>query len=142
MGRFRVFADSNYFIGLFNPEDSLHLRARQVSQILHDKKISIVLSEYNFLEVTTVLSQRAGRKTAIIAGHGLRTNPDTTIVHINEYVHEATWKIFQGIEKKNFSFVDASILAIMEVEDIKSLLTFDRDDFKPLLKKHHFKLFP
>lgn len=42
--RDRIFADSNYFIALFSPADSLHIRALEIAEALERKKHILVIS--------------------------------------------------------------------------------------------------
>jgi predicted nucleic acid-binding protein len=61
------------------------------------------------------------------------------IVWINRKLEEETWKIFASIKDKNFSYVDASILAVMKKEKISHLLSFDAG-FKNLQEQFKFQL--
>ncbi len=40
------------------------------------------------------------------------------------------------MNKKNMSFVDCSILAVLQYEGINALLTFDQKDFTPTIQKN------
>jgi len=135
----RIFADSNFFVALFNPADSQHQKARTVSNQL-SKDNSIVISNYIFIEVTTVLSQRVNREVSILAGKYLINTVEIEIIYINTTLHEHSWQIFQQIKKKNMGLIDASILATMATEGITELLTFDTEDFFPLQKQYHFSV--
>lgn len=137
----KIFVDSNYFVALFNPNDTLHKHASVVAKRIDTEHHRLVLSNYIFLEVTTVLSQRRGRNVAVGVGTFLTTNPMIDVVHVDEALHEESWKIFQSTLRKNISFVDCSTLAILRAERIDHLLTFDDTDFRGLQKQHRFKLF-
>ncbi len=134
-------ADSNYFIALFSPLDSLFGQAVKLSKIIAQTGTSLVLSNYIFLETVTVLSQRTNRAAAISVGNHLLRDQVFQIVHIGDSLHTESWNIFQSMNKKNMSFVDCSTLALLNYTGIKSLLTFDTTDFEPLAKKYNFKLF-
>lgn len=136
-----IFADSNFFISLANPEDNLHSKANEYSRAIEAKKSPIVISNFIFLEVVTIISQRQNRLAAVKAGEELQSNPQIKIVMIDKDLQKSSWEIFQELLRKNISFVDCSIVAIMEAEGIKSLLTFDRTDFTPLRKQYHFRFF-
>lgn len=137
-----VFVDSNYFISFFNPEDSLHERGLAVGKKLNEANPQITITNFIFLEAVTVISQRVGRLSAIDAGKKILAIPQLQLVHIDEELHEASWRIFQEIEDKDVSFVDASIIAVMRAEGVSTLLTFDTDHFRRLQKLHQFKLYP
>lgn len=137
----KIFIDSNYFISLFNAEDSLHLQAKSISKQLQQDEIELVCSNYIFLETVTVLSQRGSRQLSITAGTHLQNSPRLEITPITPHLHQLSWQIFQKIGRKNTSFVDCSIIAVIQAEGISKLLTFDTEDFVPLQKTYHFSLF-
>ncbi|MBI2121341.1 MAG: type II toxin-antitoxin system VapC family toxin [Candidatus Wildermuthbacteria bacterium] len=126
----RLFVDSNFFVALFNKQDALAERADEISRALDENPRVLVISNLVFLEIVTVISVRVGRQVAKEVGSSLLLRPDVRIVHVDEDLHEESWKIFQETEGKNISFVDCSIAAVMRAEGISALLTFDRKDFK------------
>lgn len=136
-----IFVDSNYFIALFNPQDSLYPQALTIAEQLKGMAGQCVLSNYIFLEIVTVLSQRRGRELARVAGQNLQTNPGIRIVHIDEALQRQTWELFQKTEHKNVSFVDCSAIVSMQAEHISRLLTFDDTDFSKLKRFHHFSFY-
>lgn len=136
-----VFVDSNFFIALYNGEDALHDAAKEVSRRVAEEAPRLVTSDLIFLETVTVLSQRTGRDVAIEAGDGLKFSPTLKLVQVDPSMQERSWQIFCEIENKNMSFVDCSILALMESLGIESLLTFDRDDFGGLEERYGFEFF-
>jgi predicted nucleic acid-binding protein len=137
----RVFVDSNYFVALFNPLDTLHKRALALARKIDSQNASLVISNFVFLEIVTVLSQRRDRKVAIEVGEHLLTNSLVTIIQVDELLQRESWHIFQNIIEKNVSFVDSSIVAIMKAEYITKLLTFDVNDFKKLRKRYQFNFY-
>lgn len=142
MGKFNssIFIDSNFFIALNNPSDSLHLKAKQASGQLLNENINLFITNMIFLEVVTILSQRTNRNFAIKVGKKLLIYEH--FIMIDNTIQERSWEIFQEIDKKNMGFIDCSILAVMEKESIDTLLTFDFEDFHPLQRKYNFKLYP
>lgn len=133
-----IFIDSNFFIALYNKQDALYNRAKQIAVKFKEKQLKLYASNFVFLETVTVLSQRSGKETAIAAGKKLLIGDYCTIVNVDEDLQHKSWLIFQEIKKKNMSFVDCSILAIMDYIGIKELLTFDITDFSSLRKKYSF----
>lgn len=137
----RVFADTNFFVALFNPGDSLHERALSSLKQIEDRGVALAISQYIFLEVTTVLSLRRGRGVAWAVGEFLRSDPRIEYIHGDEDIHEESWRIFKEISHKNMSFIDCSTLAVMHAEGIHVLLTYDTQDFGRLQKKFAFHFF-
>ena len=137
----RLFVDANYFIALLNPADKLHGNAREIAGMLEREKRPLVISNLVFLEIVTILSQRGGKTVAIEGGKYLLLHPFIQQIHIDEWLHSESWRVFQEVSAKNISFIDCSTIAVMNAENIASLLTFDFTDFKTLRKKHHFEFF-
>lgn len=137
----RVFADANYFVALLNPSDGLHGEAAKLTRTIGVDAISLVVSSFIFLEAVTVLSHRRGKEVARHAGAYLKTAPAIHIVHIDEFLQESAWNIFQRIPDKNISFVDCSTIAVMKAEHITRLLTFDMTDFRKLQDEYAFSFF-
>lgn len=136
-----IFVDSNYFIAFFNSSDTLHARAIMIAKELYAQNTALIISNFIFLEVVTVLSQRVGRESGLRVGRHLLDDPKVNIIHIDTALQQATWDIFQAVSGKDIGFVDCSILAVMRAEAVRTLLTFDRTDFRPLLKNFHFSFY-
>ncbi|TSC71798.1 MAG: putative nucleic acid-binding protein, contains PIN domain [Parcubacteria group bacterium Gr01-1014_70] len=137
----RVFVDSNYFIALFNPADSLHKQAISVGRKLHNERTQLVISNLVFLEVVTVLSQKMSRNIAIQVGDYFIASPQVKLLHVDEVLQNEAWTVFTQTPLKNMSFVDCGIIACMKKEHIIDLLTFDKKDFQQLRKLFHFELY-
>lgn len=125
----KILVDSNFFIALFNPPDTLHQEALKISHKFRKETPELYISNFIFLEIVTVLAQRIGRTAAISLGDHLLKDKQLRVIHIDRRLNELTWEVFKGIKKKNISFVDCSILALIKTEGIRKLLTFDREDF-------------
>ncbi|MFA5995340.1 MAG: PIN domain-containing protein [Patescibacteria group bacterium] len=138
----RYFADANYFVALFNPTDASHAAALEVAEDVNNRDIHLVISSFIFTEIVTVLSLRAGRKVGIEAGRCLLNDNNIENIHIDKFLQEQSWEIFQATEHKNISFIDCSSVAIMQTENISTALTFDTTDFKKLQKQYRFSLYP
>lgn len=137
-----VFVDSNFFIALFNPLDALYPQAVRCAKEIEERQITLIVSSFIFLETVTVLSQRGGKPVAKEGGQYFLTDPAVRLVHIDEDLQKESWRIFQEIEDKDVSFVDASIIAAMHAEGVSNLLTFDTNHFTPLSKRYRFRLYP
>lgn len=142
MERFeKVFVDANYFIALFNETDSLHQKAKEIGAMLDRNKQSLIISNFIFLEIVTVVSLRRGKETARVAGSSLLEAPHIEMIHVGPALHQRSWKLFEKVEQKNISFVDCSSALLMEDENIYTLLTFDTTDFNVLQKHVTFQFF-
>ena len=119
-----IFLDSSVVIAYKIKSDINHAKAVEIIKKImeHDK---IIVSEYVFAEVVTVLSLKEGLKVAVDVGEGLRNAKEVEILKLGNMFEQA-WEIF--IEKgKYLSFVDCSSIAIMRNIGIKKIVTFDKD---------------
>ncbi|MEK7534716.1 MAG: PIN domain-containing protein [Patescibacteria group bacterium] len=132
-----LFIDTNVICSLYNPKDSLNTKAEEGKHLF--KEYQPVLSNFILLETYTILSQRVSKEFAIKFGQDIQQEHRYVIYWIDKKLEEEVWKIFKSIKNKNFSYVDASILAIMKKEKISHLLSFDTT-FKNLQKQFKFQL--
>jgi uncharacterized protein len=137
----RIFVDSNFFVALFNANDSLYKQSFAIAKNLDKSNKELVISNFVFLEIVTVLSQRINRERSIEAGKYLLENPNIKIHHIDEKRQSMSWGIFQNVKQKNVSFVDCSTIVLMKSEGMKTLLTFDLTDFKSLCKQFRLVMY-
>jgi len=136
-----IFVDSNYFVSLFNPEDTRHQHALKISDRIEEAETFLCISNFVFAEIVTVLSQRKSREAGIKAGMYLLSRNNIQTAHVDENVQAESWKIFQETQSKNISFVDCSIIATMRAEGLQKLLTFDTTDFVRLQSQHRFSFY-
>ena len=135
-----IFIDSNYIIALFNPLDSLHKDALAVSLMLAEENRGAIISNFIFAETATVLAQKRGKDIALSAGDYLLSG-SARLIHVDEELQKKSWDIFHDIAVKNMSFVDCSILAVLQSEGIPRFLTFDKKDFGPVCKQYRFSFY-
>jgi predicted nucleic acid-binding protein len=86
----------------------------------------ILLPEYVFLEVTTVLRARCGHQVAVDVGTQLLEAKEVEFVACSEYCLEA-FKIFAEKKEVALSLADAAIVAICRRRSATSIATFDED---------------
>lgn len=135
--RLSLFVDANFFCALYNDSDAHYSKAEVIATRLNDFRL--ITSNFVLLETYTVLSQRASKREAIAFGELLKKDSPYAIYWISKEFEEEVWKIFKSIRNKNFSYVDASILAVMKKEKISHLLSFDTG-FNNLQKQYNFKV--
>lgn len=134
-----VFVDSNFFCAFYNPKDTLHAKALNLAGKLKLSKARLWISNYIFLEVVTIISQRVGKKWGITIGEKIKNVDFVSNIHIDESMHCLSWELFKQVSRKDPSFVDVSIIAAMKAENIRMLLTFDKD-LTQIAKSHKIKV--
>lgn len=132
-----LFVDTNYLCAFYNKSDSLHEKAKKSSSLLQE--FHIVISNFILLESYTVLSQRVSKNHVLTFKEDMYNEKYYRIYWVDKNLEENIWLIFKSIKDKNFSYVDASILAVMKKEKIRHLLSFDAG-FKNLQEQFKFQL--
>lgn len=132
-----IFFDSNYYIGLVNELDSNYKKSVALSNRLKEESYKPVISNFIFLEVVTVVSQRVGRKSSIITGESLKNKAE--IINISDSLEEKTWELFKQIKDKDVSFIDCSTIIVMRDKKINKLVTFDQH-FQKFSKQFGFSI--
>ena len=132
-----IVIDTNVICALYNSKDALYEKAQKIKPLFTEYKP--VVSNFILLETYTILAQRVSKEFSIAFGKRVREKHPYAIIWIDRKLEEDIWKIFASIKDKNFSYVDASILAVMKKEKINHLLSFDAT-FKNLQEQFKFKL--
>lgn len=132
-----IIVDTSVICALYNPKDSLHAKAQRIKPLFTE--YTPVVSNFILLESYTILSQRVSKAFSIAFGKRVREKHSYAIVWIDQKLEDETWEVFKSIKDKNFSYVDASILAVMKKGKIGHLLSFDAG-FNNLQSQFNFKL--
>lgn len=124
-----AFADSDYWIAMFNPREELHERAPKVAQSLHP--VHIVTSEMVLAEVLNFFSGRGDvlRKFAAEAVERITKDPNVTVVPQTRDQFRRALQRFKDRPDKQWSLTDCASFLVMEERDLKEALAHD----------HHFE---
>ena len=122
----RIFADTSYWIALFNPRDALHGRA-----VIAARRCShhpMVTSEMVLVEFLNGFSDRGPRVRAAAAKavEALRNRPDLTVVPQTSDQFEKAFHRYKERPDKTWSITDCASFLIMEEEGIEAALTYDQ----------------
>ncbi len=119
-----LFLDSSVIIAYKNADDINHKKARDIFHYISKGNYGkAVISEFILSEVTTVLALKINLDAAVEVGNVLLDAREIEIMKASD-VFERAWEIFSEQGNTNFSFVDTSILACMELGNIKRIATF------------------
>ena len=124
-----LFLDSNVIIAYKNKDDSNHARASDIFiDIRNGKYGTLIISEFVFHEVVTILALRHNLRSAVETGEILLNSKEVEIVKASD-IFQQTWEIFKNQTKTGtkLSFVDASNLACLRFLGFKQIATFDKD---------------
>ena len=121
----KVFLDTGAFVGLFNPKDKCHEKARAIFHNIQKRGWSVYTSDYVLDETLTLVKNRSHAGIAIQSGQAIMTSKRMIRIHMNPDLFEGAWHIFQKYADQDFSFTDCSTMAVMKELDIKHIFTFD-----------------
>lgn len=123
-----VFADANYWIGLFNPKDQLHDAAMAASRTL--TRTRLVTSEMVLVEVLNGLAEfPALRGQVVLAVDAIMADPNTEVVPQSALLFRDALAYFRQHQDKEWGLTDCSSFVIMRQRGLHEALTHD----------HHFE---
>jgi predicted nucleic acid-binding protein len=133
----KIFLDTSYLIALSNRKDSLYRRAKKISKTAQMENSNLYISQYIFLEFSTILRMKIGVKPANEFCLKIFSNIPT--LSISDAIFKASWNLLKTVNNKNISFVDCSCAEIMKNYGIKKIATFDKH-FGELQRDYNFKI--
>jgi predicted nucleic acid-binding protein len=121
-----VFADTGYWVALFNPNDQLHQKAREVTRELGGcQKVTTEMVLVEFLNFVSgegkYLRRLAGEKVK-----ELGANPDVEVVAQTSGQFQAAVDRYLSRLDHSWSVVDCASFLLMEERGIQEALAFDR----------------
>jgi hypothetical protein len=120
-----LFADSFYFLALYNQHDAAHERAvHAASTIVAD----LVTTDWALTEVADALSSPQHRMSCVALIDDLRRTPHVEIVPATRELFDAGWELYGERPDKDWSLTDCISFAVMQDRNIADALTGD----------HHF----
>ncbi|MBA3921438.1 MAG: type II toxin-antitoxin system VapC family toxin [Nostocaceae cyanobacterium] len=122
----KVFVDTAAWIALLNASDALHERAVPIMAMLRQQKISLVTTEFVFLEVADALSAPAIRKQTVAFINGLRKLLILQIIPISQKLLADGWELYNQRPDKEWGLTDCISFVVMAQEKITSAFTSDR----------------
>lgn len=125
----RVFADSCYWIGLFDPADELHARAIEAREQFSE--VQLVTTEEVLTEFLTRMrtSEKNTRTDAVAFLDDIMKNENVQVLPQSHESFEEGVRLFEARDDKNYSLQDCISMNAMERQDILHVLTND----------HHFE---
>ena len=120
-----VFADSFYFLALYNPRDSAHDRAIEAARSF---KGTLVTTDWVLAELADALSDPINRKGCIELINDLRKSTHIEIESATRESFDAGWALYQQRHDKDWSLTDCISFVVMKNREVSEALTGD----------HHF----
>jgi hypothetical protein len=130
-----VFADSFYFLALWNAKDPAHTRAIAAAQTLQGK---LVTTAWVLTELADAMSAPANRLEFIAILTDLRNNPQAEIIEPDAALFATGVQLYERRPDKAWSLTDCISFVVMTREGIAEALTgdhhFEQAGFVALLK--------
>jgi hypothetical protein len=122
-----VFADTYYFLALFNAADRAHSKSLAFTSNYGGRMLT---TEWVMVELADALaSSPRGRAEFLATRADLHADPDVTIVRCDQALLEAAIELFSHRPDKQWSLTDCISFVVMEREGVAEALTGD----------HHFQ---
>jgi predicted nucleic acid-binding protein len=131
----RTFADSFYFLALFNPRDAAHERAVEAS-----KRFSgmLVTTDWVLVELADALCDAVNRGGCVDLIDDLRHSSRVEIEIASRAAFDAGWDLFRIRPDKDWSLTDCISFVVMREQGIADALTgdhhFEQAGFRALLR--------
>jgi uncharacterized protein len=135
----QVFADSDYWIALLQPNEHLHRKARECSKRLRHKRV--VTYDLVMTEVLNYFSNQGPhwREAISVWASRLPTDGKITVVHQDEELFRRAVEFYRERLDKNWSLTDCASMLIMKEDGIDEALTYDhhfvQGGFRALLRE-------
>jgi predicted nucleic acid-binding protein len=122
----RVFADTSFFLALFEKSSKAHAAAVEASR---SRDQSLVLSSAIVFELGAALALEADRPLFLKLIEKLHATPQHQIVQVDQSLEIRAVELFRQRPDKDWSLADCSSILIMEDLQLRDVLTTD----------HHFR---
>lgn len=119
-----IFIDTSAFIALRVADDNNYKIAQKQLDLIKEKKLVLHTSNFILDEVYTYFCKY--NSIALEMANLILNNPIITLHRINVEDEENTLKILKRFTDKNFSYTDATSLALMERLKLKVVFSFDQ----------------
>ena len=122
-----VFADTGYWMAMFNPRDQLHENAKIITAQLGN--VRIVTSQMVLVEFLNHMggSGQQLRDGAVTAVNELTKDPSVEIVPQSDVLFDSAVTLYSSRLDKNWSLTDCASFVIMDQKNIPEALAHDRN---------------
>jgi len=121
-----VFADTNYWVALINPNDQWRAPAHRAEALLCD--VRLLTTDFVLIEVLNFFAEngKEARLQAVSATEGILTNPDTEVAHHTHDRVLAGLNFYKARADKGYSLTDSISMNTMRERNITEVLTHDQ----------------
>ncbi len=120
--RDKIFFDTSAIYAYINSKDPDHKKVKR-SVSSHPGKL--VITNYVFDEVVTLILSRLGHNTAIKVGNTLLNSPQIEKTWVTQNDEKEAWNLLSERKDKEYSFTDCISFVVMRRDDIKRYVATD-----------------
>ena len=125
--RLRYFVDTGAFYAGKDTSDQHYDQANIFMEKVRRSAYSdLITSNFIIDETITLIRMKLGHNAAVKFGRQIRESSIVSVINVNENIEDKAWKIFEKYSDKDFSFTDCTSFAIVEIEKIRNVFTFDK----------------
>lgn len=123
-----VFADTGFWVALFNRKDKWHDKSVSLYQSLELQQVRVFTSEMVLTELLNFFSKFHSilRKEVALRVIQMKQHPNVTVIPQNTQQFAHALELYLNREDKEWSLTDCSSFLIMQELDIKVALAHDR----------------
>ncbi len=129
------FADTSFYVALFNPRDEAHAEARRYAT---QADLSVVTTAWVLTELANYLADTPNRGLFASFVRDLRRKPQVTIVPPDNDLFDEGIRLYDEREDKTWSLTDCMSILVMQRYGLRDALTtdhhFEQAGFGALLK--------
>ena len=131
-----LFADTSFYVALWNPNDRMHAAASEFSRA---SSVPVFVTEYVLVELGNFLSRSQSRARFPALVRSLQRDPHTIIISASSRLLGAGLRPYEGRPDKEWSLTDCISFVVMLGHGLTEALTtdhhFEQAGFKALLKQ-------
>ncbi|MEE3718961.1 PIN domain-containing protein [Tumidithrix elongata RA019] len=122
----KIFADTGYWIALFLPDDTLHSKARHLTNSL--QPFHIVTSEMVFTKLLNAFSGkgRAYRQKAVRYINHSFNNPEIEVIIQTDELFKSALDLYDRRPDQAWSHTDCTSFQIMQQQNIAEAFAYDK----------------
>ncbi len=123
-----AFADTWYWINLFDPHDNDHEAARIQSDAVEKLDIRVITSEMVFVEFLAAYSYKGAhlRLTAADVVTEMRSRDDVLVIPQSKSLFDEALNLYRNRRDKEYSLTDCASFVLIRRNDTEEALTRDR----------------
>jgi predicted nucleic acid-binding protein len=119
-----VFADTGYWEAALNPNDKLHVKAREVSASLG--KVRLLTTEMVLDELLAALAKVSVRPFAMSGVQAIRSNPNVEVIPQTSLQFSTGFELYRSMADKEWSLTDCASFILMRERGLTEALAHDR----------------